>query len=103
MGDKIQEGDGLEPDFQTSFPDDPEKIKKPTGFQTAFPEDEELQPGEVLCQYGCGKPGQYFGAGPQGGELPRCSVYIADCPAAGRKVARAAKNAGRLGRRWRNS
>jgi hypothetical protein len=71
-------------------------------FQTAFPEDEELEPGEVLCRYGCGRPGKYFGAGPQGGELPRCSLNLADCPVAGRTAIRAAKKAGRLGRRWRS-
>ena len=43
-------------------------------FQTAFPEDTEPQPeainpfkvGEVLCQYGCGRPGAYFSHGADG-------------------------------------
>jgi hypothetical protein len=69
-------------------------------FQTAFPEDTEPDPEQPLCRYGCGRPGKYFGAGPQGGELPRCSLYIADCPKAGRTAVRVAKKAGRLGRRW---
>lgn len=68
-------------------------------FQTAFPEDRELQPGEILCQYGCGKPGQYFAAGPTGGELPRCAKQLSDCPMRGGVAVHAAKRAGRLGRR----
>lgn len=71
-------------------------------FETAFPEDRELEPGEVLCQYGCGRPGKYFGAGPAGGELPRCDLYLINCPVAGRTAVRAAKRAGRLGHRWRS-
>jgi hypothetical protein len=74
-------------------------------FQTAFPEDTEPQPeainpfkvGEVLCQYGCGRPGQYFSHGPLGGELPRCSKQISDCPAMGGVATKAARRAGRLG------
>jgi len=69
-------------------------------FQTAFPEDTEPESGEVLCQYGCGQPGKYFGSGPRGGELPRCAAKMSDCPAVAGKATRAAKKAGRLGRRW---
>ena len=77
-------------------------------FQTAFPEDTEPQPDEidparadqVLCHYGCGRPGKYFASGPRGGELPRCSKQISDCPARGGVAIRAARRAGRLGRRF---
>lgn len=74
-------------------------------FQTAFPEDtepqtEQINPAkadEVLCQYGCGRPGVYFSHGPRGGELPRCSKQISDCPMRGGVAMKAARKAGRLG------
>jgi hypothetical protein len=74
-------------------------------FQTAFPEDTEQQEPDrehPLCQYGCGRPGVYFASGPRGGELPRCSYRISDCPMMGGKAIKAAKKAGRLGRRWQS-
>src|SRR5271167_4171426 len=97
MSDKFQEGDGLEPnpEFQTAFPD----IKRETDEEFERRIEEQSKVTELLCQYGCGQPGQYFAAGPQGGELPRCKKQISDCPARGGVAIRAAKRAGRLGRR----
>ena len=80
MGEKFQEDDAPEQKFQTAFPEDTE-------------------PTFVECQYGCGQPGKYFGAGPQGGELPRCSRQISDCPVMGGAARRAARRAGRIPRR----
>ena len=95
MADKIQEGDGLgEPEFQTAFPNHKETDEE---FDARM--ERESAPGELLCQYGCGRPGQYFGAGPRGGELPRCAKRISDCPARGGVAIKAARKAGRLGRR----
>ena len=93
MSDKFQEGDGLEPEFQTAFPNTSETDEE---FDRRMEQPEVT---EILCQYGCGKPGQYFGAGPNGGELPRCAKRMSDCPMRGGVAIRAAKRAGRLGRR----
>src|SRR5271170_5514533 len=97
MSDKFQEGDGLEPEFQTAFPEDTKPRETDEEFDRRM---EEAQSGEVLCHLGCGRPGQYFASGPQGGELPRCSRKLTDCPVVGRTAIKAAKKAGRLGRRW---
>jgi len=76
-------------------------------FQTAFPEDVEPKEGEILCSYGCGRPAKYgdlrggFGKG-QPGDPPRCELYHGECPKVNRAAIRAAKQAGRLGRRWRS-
>jgi hypothetical protein len=83
--------------FQTAFPEDTQPAETDEEFDHRMNTPES---GEVLCQYGCGRPGKYFGAGPRGGELPRCSAKLIDCPKAGRTATRAAKKAGRLGRRW---
>jgi len=94
MGDKFQESDGLEPEFQTAFPNNAETDEE---FDQRMVEEAKV-PEELLCQYGCGKPGQFFGAGPRGGELPRCTKRISECPVMAKAATRAAKRAGRLGR-----
>jgi len=86
----------MEEKFQTAFPEDIEPRETDEEFDRRMEQPEVT---EILCQYGCGKPGQYFGAGPNGGELPRCAKRMSDCPMRGGVAIRAAKRAGRLGRR----
>jgi len=85
MGDKIQEGDGLEPEFQTAFPNNSETDEE---FDRRM-EREAQPPAQALCRYGCGQPGQYFESGPNGGEIPRCSKQMTKCPAVHRAASRA--------------
>ena len=62
-------------------------------FQTAFPEDTEPQPeeinpfkvGEVLCQYGCGRPGKYFSHGPDGWRITTLREESQRLPCEGRR------------------
>jgi len=92
MGEKFQEDD--QPEFQTAFPQNKPETDEEYDRRISQPEVNE-----GLCQFGCGRPGKYFAAGPQGGELPRCEKQISDCPMRGGVAIRAAKRAGRLGRR----
>jgi len=82
-------------------------------FQTAFPEDfpEERDPDVIMCRWGCGQPAKYGNLRPglQGGDPPCCSgdpktgrVSKGECPAIKGAALRAARRAGRLGRRWQS-
>jgi hypothetical protein len=72
-------------------------------FQTAFPEDQAAEDG-VLCRYGCGQPAKFgnLRGGVEGGDPPRCSGKMSDCPVVKGTALRAAKKAGRLGHRWQS-
>lgn len=98
-------------EFPTAFPNpaDVPGLKNPEGFESAFPETTGTPPGEdgiLRCIHGCGRAAQFgdlkrseFGHG-QPGDPPRCSKNMSDCPVVSRKAIRAAKETGRLGRRW---
>jgi hypothetical protein len=97
----------MEEKFQTAFPGEKEEVKAPEGFQTAFPEDNQsVDPQKPVCAFGCGQQAKYGNlrviANGQDGDLPRCSKFKSDCPVIRGSALRAARRAGRLGKRVQN-
>ena len=50
---------------------------------------------EILCQYGCGRPGKVWD---RRGDLPRCARKVSDCPVVAKEALRARKAAALRGR-----